>query len=198
MSDHDLAHETTDVVALYALGALSQCEAHAFEEHLAEGCNFCEAELPGFERTVSAIGFSVSEVEPSAEIRDKLMMRINNPEEPARLGHSSEFTSILSAEGEWLQLQAGILVKQLYVDRVSGLATSLVKMLPGTALPAHAHAGVEQLFILEGDCSVRGQRLGPGDYHRAEAGSIHETTYTVEGTVFLLVAPEQYDVLNAR
>lgn len=197
MSDRDLAHDITDVVALYALGALSQHEARAFEEHLAEGCDVCEAELPSFEQTASAIGFSVSEVKPSAEVRDRLMMRLNNLEKPTRLDHSSEFISILAAEGEWQELQAGIMMKQLYVDHASGLATSLVKMPPGTALPAHAHAGVEQLFIIEGDCNVRGQRLGPGDYHRAEAGSIHETTYTVEGTTFLLVAPEEYDVLNA-
>jgi anti-sigma factor ChrR (cupin superfamily) len=71
-------------------------------------------------------------------------------------------------------------------------------MLPGTSLSVHKHIGIEQFFILEGDCNVAGQNLGPGDYHRAEKGSIHESTYTVNGTLFLLIAPQRYEVLGPR
>ena len=95
-------------------------------------------------------------------------------------------------------MQEGVLLKKLYVDQASGIATSLVRMQPGTALPVHQHLGVEQFLVIEGDCNVAGKTLGPGDYHRAASGSIHETTYTVEGTLFLLVAPERYEVLDAR
>jgi len=65
-------------------------------------------------------------------------------------------------------------------------------------LPPHQHLGVEQFFVIEGDCNVAGQRLEPGDYHRAKEGSTHETTYTTGGTMFLLIAPERYAVLEAR
>ena len=69
-------------------------------------------------------------------------------------------------------------------------------MLPGVALPPHKHLGDEQFYVLEGDCHVRGARLGPGDFHYAAAGSIHESTYTVEGTTFLLIAPAGYEILQ--
>jgi len=76
--------------------------------------------------------------------------------------------------------------------------TSLVRMAPGTGLPRHQHLGVEQFLIIEGDCIVHGERLGPGDYHRALSGSVHETTTTENGTTFLLVAPKEYRILESR
>ena len=111
---------------------------------------------------------------------------------------AAQFVSIRGEEGEWREVQEGVLMKQLYVDHSIGLATSLVRMLPGTSLPRHRHNGVEQFYVIEGDCHVHDETLGPGDYHRADAGSIHNTTYTLQGTTFLLVAPVTYEVLEAR
>jgi anti-sigma factor ChrR (cupin superfamily) len=111
---------------------------------------------------------------------------------------ADQLQSILASEGEWREIQEGVSLKKLYMDKATGIATSLVRMLPGTALPVHKHLGVEQFYVIEGDCNVAGQRLGPGDYHRAGAGSTHESTYTIGGTLFLLIAPERYVVLDAR
>jgi anti-sigma factor ChrR (cupin superfamily) len=203
MTDCAEAHEMMDLAGLYALGALSQQEARSFEEHLAEGCDACNAELESFTQTVRALAFRASDEEPPARVRADLLMRLNKTvsdqaDESAKTGNSTEFVSVLASEGEWHEVQKGVLVKRLYVDQGTGIATSLVRMLPGTALPVHQHLGVEQFFVIEGDCNVAGQRLYSGDYHRAEAGSTHQTTYTVDGTLFLLIAPERYEVLEAR
>jgi quercetin dioxygenase-like cupin family protein len=195
MSDQTLAHQMIDFAAGYALGALTQHETRAFEEHIAEGCRICGAEVESFELTTSALGLAASEAAPPGNLRAELLMILNGMERSAP--GSQDFISIRASEGQWHEVQAGVMLKQLYLDRRSGIATSLVKMLPGTSLPPHSHAGPEQFYVLEGDCHVRGQRLGPGDYHRAETGSIHESTYTVDGTVFLLVAPERYEVLTS-
>lgn len=203
MTDSVAAHEMTDVAALYALGALSQHEARSFEAHLAEGCDICQAELESFEQTVRAVAFSVAEAEPPARVRAKLLAKVSESAsertgEPARTDGPGQFVSIRASEGRWLEMREGVLLKKLHVDQATGIATSLVRMLPGTALPVHQHIGVEQFFVIEGDCNVAGQRLTSGDYHRAEAGSIHESTYTVDGTLFLLIEPERYEVLDAR
>jgi anti-sigma factor ChrR (cupin superfamily) len=136
-------------------------------------------------------------------VRAELLARLNESvsdqmEESTHNDESNQFGSIFASEGEWQEVQEGVLLKKLYSDRLTGIATSLVRMLPGTSLPVHRHVGVEQFLVIEGDCNVAGQKLGPGDYHRAEAGSIHDTTYTVDGTLFLLIAPERYEVLDAR
>lgn len=203
MTDQMTEHQMTDLAALHALGALSQHEARAFEEHLAEGCAVCVAEFESFERTVSDLALSVDAVEPPDKVRARLAAKIGKldsgrtSDAMSRIA-SDQFVSIQAAQGDWQEVQAGILLKTLYVDQSSGIATSLVRMMAGTALPAHQHLGVEQFYVIEGDCNVAGQRLGPGDYHRAASGSTHDKTYTVDGTLFLLIAPEHYEVLEAR
>lgn len=195
--------EMRERAALYALGALTQHEARAFESHLAEGCEFCEAELQDFTEVADALAFAPDEQEPRAELGTELLAMINldnaSRTDPSRMvaQNGEMFSSIRATDGDWKQVDEGIFMKSLYFDTSSGLATSLMRMSPGTELPAHQHSGVEQFYILEGDCHVRGEALGPGDYHRAAAGSIHETTFTVKGTMFLLVAPSEFTVLQA-
>jgi len=197
MTDPVGPHETSDAV-LYALGALSYEESRSFEEHLASGCYSCRTELESFELTIQNLGLSAAEESPPARVRAALLESVGGQDECSeemKLETSGPFLSVLSSEGIWRELIDGVLVKSLFVDPDSGIATSLVRMLPGTSLPVHKHLGVEQFFILEGDCVVAGQKLGPGDYHRAEKGSIHQTTSTVNGTLFLLIAPERYELL---
>jgi len=203
MTDRVAEHQMTELAALHALGALSQHEARAFEQHLADGCGACSAEFYSFERTVTELAFSVPEAEPPEHIRGQLLARIselpsNRAVDPISGIASDQFVSIQAGDGQWQEVQDGVLLKTLYVDRASGIATSLVRMTGGTTLPAHQHLGVEQFYVIEGDCNVAGQRLGPGDYHRAATGSTHDTTYTVDGTLFLLIAPEHYEVMDAR
>ena len=195
--------EMQEKAALYALGALSQHEARAFEEHVAEGCDFCHSELEAFEQVANAIALDAGEQEPPPEVRDRLIAAINDSgngdtAKPARSKRREQkFVSIRANDGKWIEAQEGIFFKSLYIDKETRMATSLVKMMPGKSLTAHVHEGVEQFFILEGDCNVCGEVLRPGDYHRAPAGTIHETTYTVNGTMFLLVAPLEYKGLEA-
>jgi anti-sigma factor ChrR (cupin superfamily) len=203
MSDRPASHDISDLAALYSLGVLTQHEARAFEEHLAEGCQSCAEELRSFELTVGAIGLGSSEAQPPAAMRAQLLSRVaeSGSDEASQRSTekgSEQFVSILDTDGDWLEVQKGVLVKRLYVDKATGIATSLLRMLPGTSLPVHKHLGVEQFLILEGDCVVAGQKLGSGDYHRAAAGSTHQSTYTEHGTLLLLIAPECYEVLDAQ
>ena len=71
---HTVAEDAlSERAALYALGALNQHEARAFEEHIEEGCPVCEAELRPFESVVATIGFAAPEAEPPRDARDKLL-----------------------------------------------------------------------------------------------------------------------------
>jgi anti-sigma factor ChrR (cupin superfamily) len=195
--------EMIEVAASYALGALSQQEARAFENHLAEGCQACQDEIASFEATLTTLACAEESEAPDVRVREELLARFRDealtseaaPKVP--WSDAQSFVSIRGSEGEWRQMREGVLVKLLYADRASGITTSLVRMEPGAFLPMHQHQGVEQFYIIEGDCSVRGEVLGPGDYHRAAAGSIHERTFTVNGTMFLLVAPKKYEILDA-
>ena len=207
------AASTDDAVertALYALGALTQLEARAFEDHLAEGCEICLSELAQYQLTVEALAAAAPEAEPSPAVRERLLASLGDAPAAeaadaealaagaAALASAGTFVSLRADDDGWQRWDEGILYKPLFIDETSGQMTSLVRMKPGTALPPHQHLGVEQFLIIEGDCNVCGERLGPGDYHRALGGSIHETTYTETGTTFLLVAPKAYRILESR
>lgn len=65
-----------ETAALYSLGALSQREARAFEEHLGDPCHLCEEEARAFETVVTRLGFASSEETPPEYLRDLLLRRI--------------------------------------------------------------------------------------------------------------------------
>jgi anti-sigma-K factor RskA len=74
---HDrVTEEIQETAALYALGALSQQEARAFDLHLMEGCEVCKAELTQFDQVTSVLGSATLPVTPSAYLRDLLTVRI--------------------------------------------------------------------------------------------------------------------------
>lgn len=186
-----------EMAALYALGVMSQGEARAFENHLAEGCEVCLAEVAAFEGVAGSIGFAADEAEPDGEVRNLLLARLPREGVQSEPELSREMFSVRADEGDWSQIEEGILMKVLSMDSATGLATSLIKMSPGMRLEPHRHKGLEEIFILEGDCNVNGEDLGPGDYHRAAPGSIHLTTHTINGTMFLLRARLDYEFISA-
>jgi quercetin dioxygenase-like cupin family protein len=198
-----------EMAALYALGALTQHEAHAVEDRLAEGHDGMAEEVAAFELVAADLALAVSEQTPPPELRQNLLARIaQQPSSPAReireeihlpiatSRQLSEIFSLHADDGDWHAIGPGMLTKTLFVDQSRATVTSLVRMLPGTALPPHRHLGDEQIYVLEGDCYVQGARLGPGDFHHAAPGTVHESTYTVDGTTFLLIAPADYEILQ--
>lgn len=62
--------------ALYALGAMGQREANAFEDHLLEGCSVCAREAEEFDMVIGTLGFASPMVTPRREVRSLLVERI--------------------------------------------------------------------------------------------------------------------------
>lgn len=206
MSPQKTTEQMQEMAALYALGALTQHEARAMEDYLAESRNGLAQELAAFEFVAANLALAATEQAPPPDLRQNLLASIaKEPRPPANeeihlpITSSRELSEIFSLradEGQWQEIGPGMLAKTLFVNQSHGTITSLVRMLPGTALPAHRHLGDEQFYVLEGDCNVHGARLGPGDFHRAAPGSVHQSTYTVGGTSFLLIAPADYEILR--
>ena len=73
--------------------------------------------------------------------------------------------------------------------------TALVRMEPHTRYPSHQHADVEELYLLDGDLLVEGQRMRAGDYCRAEPGSIHGEVSTQAGALFLVRYSQRDELL---
>lgn len=198
--------EMQEMMALYALGALPKDEARTVETCLTDNDPDLSSELLVFEIVAAHLALAAPQQSPSSKLRQSLLAWVAEETKPAAkeifaLPVTSPpltpFFSLHAEEGNWQEVAPGLLAKTLFADQSRGLVTSLVRMLPGAALPPHKHLGDEQFYVLEGDCHVHGTRLGPGDFHYAAAGSIHESTYTVEGTTLLLIAPAGYEILQA-
>ena len=193
--------EMSERASLYALGALSQWEARAFEEHLAEGCAECTAELQSFEETTRALAWAAPEHEPPASVRASLLSMVAEEREGASSKtmsreESPSLITLRADEGEWYKLGPGIKAKPLFTDPQTGMVTTLLKMKPGTSIPLHSHSGIEQCYIIEGDFHAANQQLGPGDFHVAPVGSTHDAVHTTNGALVLIVAPASYEALE--
>lgn len=189
MNRNHAPEQITEQASLYALGALSQTEARAFEEHLDAGCEVCEAELRPLQSVVTALGLAASGNEPPPGAREKLLGRMAE----ASLPHTpqpelSPFFTLRANEGEWRELTAGILIKQLFVDEKNDTVTSLFKFAPGAHAPFHKHGGIEQCLVLEGDFHLNDDLYGPGDFTCAMPGSVHDDAYSERGALLLIVA----------
>jgi anti-sigma factor ChrR (cupin superfamily) len=188
-ADNEIAEQASS----YALGALTQPEARAFEEHLSRGCEVCEAELRSFENVVGALGLIAPEAEPPASVRQSLLDRISQekaPTPPAAtfdLADAQQFLTVREGEGTWQEATQGVFIKRLFVDKERRIVTSLYKLLPGAQAAPHLHAGAEQCYVLAGDFEVNDEVLGPGDFTSALAGSLHHTARTQGGTMLLII-----------
>jgi anti-sigma factor ChrR (cupin superfamily) len=190
MKYHSSETEIEGQAALYALGALSQDEARAFETHLAGGCEMCNANLESFQTVAGKLVFGALEEHPPLRARARLFAEL------AEEATAKQSLTVRLDAGEWKEITDGAFVKRLFVDRAKNTVTSLYKLLPGARLPAHRHIGIEECIVIEGDYHINDEVLGPGDYHCALPGSIDRTLYTVGGTLFLIVAPEKCELLK--
>jgi anti-sigma factor ChrR (cupin superfamily) len=63
----------------------------------------------------------------------------------------------------------------------------LVRLATDTAYPPHRHAGVEELFLLNGELWIEDRKLHPGDYHRAEPDTADKRVWSETGCICVLI-----------
>ena len=198
----DLTDDLREFASLYTVGALSPEENAAYQAHLSAGCDVCRAEVASLREVTGAIGLTADPVRPRAELRDRLMKTISTTlQAPAGRGPGIMYDKdgvliARSREMDWQPGQLpGLFLKVLFNDTRRRYSTALVRMTAGTHYPSHRHAGVEELYLLEGDLSVDELSMEPGDYCRGEEGSIHGEIYTNRGCLFMVTSSQHDEIL---
>ena len=127
---------------------------------------------------------------PRTEVKERLMSRLAETAAPVPQGFSFD----LASDRDWLAHPVpGIRMKVLALNRERGYATLLLDVAPGTRFPAHHHTGDEECYVISGSLFACGRRIGPSDFHHADADSDHGELWTEEGCrVLLIVPPEDY------
>jgi hypothetical protein len=185
-TSHDAEH--VERVALHALRALPAAEVAAVESQIA-ACMECRRELDTLRPTVDAfVSWPTDVLRPPTPLWDRVARRIgaDTGREPAPPP---------TPAGEWEAVAPGITVKILASDAEHGRVSMLVRLAPGTDYPPHTHAGIEELHLLDGELMIGDRKLEPGDYSRAEPGTVDRRVWSETGcTCFLLTSPN--DVLR--
>ncbi len=113
---------------------------------------------------------------------DRLAQRI------AAAPRSNSASAPLSVnEPEWLTAAPGITYKVLAKDAENERVSMLVRLAPNVPYPPHRHAGVEELYLLDGELWIDDQKLHAGDYYRAEPRSEDSRVWSETGCTCVLM-----------
>ncbi|WP_025762057.1 dimethylsulfonioproprionate lyase family protein [Dyadobacter tibetensis] len=89
----------------------------------------------------------------------------------------------------------GIFVKSLLYDDKKGRSTTiLLKFEPGAVYPYHNHPGGEEIYVIEGSCTLEGARLDSGNYLYTPPNFKHSVT-SKNGCILLFIIPEEVEIL---
>jgi|GEM_PF-4423536 len=172
MSKRLSSDEIIEMLAAYALRSLSPEEAGEVRRELKAMTQDQRNMLIDYQSVVGLLGTLILPVSPPEFLEDVIMDKI--AEEAEGLTEKNLFSFVGIEEGEWQQLFDGIRMKVLNEDLAAGKRTALLEFKAGSILPRHRHLGREEVYGLQGYCTLNGQRLQAGDYLLAESGSIHE------------------------
>ena len=99
------------------------------------------------------------------------------------------------SESEWEEVAPGISCQLLATDIEKDRVSMLVRLAPGAAYPPHSHAGVEELYLLDGELMIDDKTLYPGHYNRAEPGTGDQDVWSETGCMCVLLTSTR-DVLR--
>jgi len=188
-STHD--QEFAERVSLHALHALPADEVPAVEAHVA-ACAECRAHLEALRPVVDAfVAWPTDVLRPPASLWDRLARRIAAEAGQAPVAEPAR----RRGAPEWEEVAPGIECVVLATDADTQRVTLLVRLAPGAAYPPHRHAGVEELYLLDGELWIEDRKLFPGDYNRAEPGTADQRVWSETGCTCVLLTSAR-DVLG--
>ncbi len=189
-----------------ALGAsldlLDESELAELQAALKEHPDEMQIAIDSYRDAAGDLALAAEPLAPPAALREKVLAGIDSLVETEDRAVIFEAPGIRALHPEALDWNRtplpGISIKTLRDAAEDEYRTLLVKMEPGTTYPTHRHKQREELFLIEGDLSLEGKTMGPGDYCFAEPESVHQTIKTASGAVFLVMHSTSDEFLGWR
>jgi hypothetical protein len=183
MTTDKLSCDWSETTSAYAARALSAKDIVAAEDHIAS-CADCRRELESLHPLMRSFAFWPTDIlRPPASLRERLAKRIaEETKKPAIMPWGQQWS-----EPEWDPVAPGIACKLLSSDTQRDRVSMLVRLDPGASYPAHTHAGVEELHLLDGELWIDERKLMPGDYNLGAPGTGDSRVYSETGCTCLLV-----------
>jgi len=182
--------EQAELVSAYAVQALPSRDVPAVEAHIAS-CEHCRREIAALRPVVDKfVAWPTDVLRPAASLQQRLAQRI-----AAETGKEAVLPARQWSEPEWEKVAPGISVKMLATDSEKHVVSMLVRLDPGASYPAHTHAGVEELHLLEGELWIDDRKLHPGDYNYGKPGDGDDRVWSETGCTCVLITSTQ-DILR--
>jgi anti-sigma factor ChrR (cupin superfamily) len=166
----------------FAARALSTGEEEGARAHIA-ACPECQRELESLRSVLdSSAAWPTDVLRPAASVQERLADRIAGETGKAATIPASQWT-----EPAWEQVAPGIECKLLATDTPRRRVSMLVRLAPGARYPAHTHAGIEELHLLDGELWIDDRKLYPGDYNYGAPGAGDERVWSETGCTCVLI-----------
>src|SRR6266404_9268471 len=175
--------ERAELACAYALQVLPASEVAAAKAHIAS-CPECQRELESLRPVVDRfVSWPADVLRPTTSLQARLALRIaeETGKQPV-LPPAGRWS-----EPEWQEVAPGIDCKLLATDTERHRVSMLVRLAPGARYPAHTHAGVEELHLLDGELWIDTRKLFPGDYNYGAPGESDEHVWSETGCTCLLI-----------
>lgn len=181
------SQEHLDLVFQFVLQALPAHEMASVEAQVSS-CEDCRREIEALRPVVrSFVGWPTDVLRPPESLWGRLAKRIASEDGTQPFVPRSN----VPAKPEWEEAAPGIHVKILAKNADNDSVSMLVRLDPGTDYPAHRHAGVEELHLLDGILKVDERTLYPGDFIHNEADTVDHRVWSESGcTCFLMTSTE--------
>jgi len=182
--------EHSEVTCAYVAQAVTSSEISMAEAHIAS-CSDCQREVESLRPVLDEfVSWPTDVLRPTTSLQERLARRIaEETGEPPVLPLAQQWS-----EPEWEQVAPGIECKLLATDAERHRVSMLVRLAPGASYPAHTHAGVEELHLLDGELWIDERKLFPGDYNYGAPGAGDERVWSETGCTCVLVTSTK-DVL---
>jgi anti-sigma factor ChrR (cupin superfamily) len=183
--------QSVELACAYALQAVPTNEIVAIEAHIAS-CPDCQNEVESLGPVVNRfVSWPTDVLRSTTSLQTRLALRIAEETGKQPVLPSARQWS----EPEWEEVAPGIECKLLATDAERHRVSMLVRLAPGARYPAHTHAGVEELHLLDGELWIDERKLFPGDYNYGAPGAGDEHVWSENGCTCVLVTNTK-DVLH--
>ena len=183
--------EHSEVTCAYVAQAVTSSEISMAEAHIAS-CSDCQREVESLRPVLDGfVSWPTDVLRPPTSLQARLALRIaEETGEPPVLPLAQQWS-----EPEWEQVAPGIECKLLATDTIRHRVSMLVRLAPGASYPAHTHAGVEELHLLDGELWIDERRLFPGDYNYGAPGAGDDRVSSETGCTRVLITSTK-DILR--
>ncbi len=180
-----------ELACAYALEVLPESEVAAIQTHIAS-CADCRRELESLRPVINRfVSWPTDVLRPTTSLQTRLALRIAEETGKQPVPPPARRWS----EPEWEQVAPGIECKLLATDNERRRVSMLVRLAPGASYPAHTHAGVEALHLLDGELWIDERKLFPGGYNYGAPGTGDERVWSETGCTCVLITSTE-DILR--